>query len=323
MRTIHKLLAGAAVALVVATTWAQTAPSTTTAPATGRGRGRAGGGAGGAGAFGGAGGPGGGAARGGGRSILDSVAIQGNGNDKSMKVHEFHLTKAMLAKDGKALSKFTIDVYVEGDSIMRRWGCDPVVEPNYARFYNNWKETFYGYNAADFAWGADLIQNILWRLRNGELDDLNPKVVIFLGGTNNVTGSNNVDDMTKGLTACFDEIHKKAPDATLIIIGILPRQANFQPTIDAINANLAKLADGKKTRYLDMKSKYLDKDGKLVPGMLGSDSLHPDLKGYQAIGESLKPLLTELLGPPAKEDHAPPPTWDPSATNAPATYPKP
>ena len=160
-------------------------------------------------------------------------------------------------------------------------------------------------------------------MRNGELDDVNPKLVIFLGGTNNVSGSSNVDDMTKGLTACVDEIHKKAPDATLLIIGILPRQPNFQPTIDAINANLAKLADGKKTRFVDLKSKMLDETGKLLPGMMNSDQLHPDTKGYQTIADAIKPVLKELLGEPKKEDQAPPPNWDPSAAGAPAVYPKP
>jgi len=43
------------------------------------------------------------------------------------------------------------------------------------------------------------------------------------------------------------------------------------------------------------------------------DQLHPTLKGYQVWADALKPIFTELLGPPAKEDQAPPPTGDPSA----------
>ena len=43
------------------------------------------------------------------------------------------------------------------------------------------------------------------------------------------------------------------------------------------------------------------------------DKLHPTLKGYQVWADALKPILTELLGPPAATDHAPPPTGDPSA----------
>ena len=43
------------------------------------------------------------------------------------------------------------------------------------------------------------------------------------------------------------------------------------------------------------------------------DGLHPTVAGYQVWADALRPLLTELLGPPAGEDHAPPPTGDPSA----------
>src|ERR1017187_6462737 len=74
-----------------------------------------------------------------------------------------------------------IDVYFEGDSITRRWGAT-----DYPDFLANWKENFFGWNAADFGWGADTIQNILWRLQNGELDGVNPKVIVLLAGTNNV-----------------------------------------------------------------------------------------------------------------------------------------
>jgi lysophospholipase L1-like esterase len=229
-------------------------------------------------------------------------AIQGGENSRI--AHEHLLTKAKLGK-GK------IDVYFEGDSIFRRWGCS---DPNWSKYLKNWNANFFGWNAADFAWGADLVQNILWRLQNGELDDVNPKVVVFLGGTNNLNprgGDALVTDVTNGLKACFDTIQQKAPDATLIIVGILPRQSMYQTVIDQINANLAKMADGKKTRYVDMKDKYLDENGRLVPGMLTTDSLHPDIGGYQAIADKIKPILTEILGPPAKEDHAPPPSGDP------------
>jgi hypothetical protein len=46
---------------------------------------------------------------------------------------------------------------------------------------------------------------------------------------------------------------------------------------------------------------------------MNADKLHPAIKGYQVWADALKPIFYELLGPPAKEDHAPPPTGDPSA----------
>jgi hypothetical protein len=49
-----------------------------------------------------------------------------------------------------------------------------------------------------------------------------------------------------------------------------------------------------------------------MPGMM-MDGLHPTVKGYQIWADALRPVLTEVLGPPASTDHAPPPTGDPSA----------
>jgi len=206
-----------------------------------------------------------------------------------------------------------IDIYFEGDSITRRWGAT-----DYPQMLANWKENFFGWNAADFGWGADTIQNILWRLQNGELDGVNPKVIVLLAGTNNVgrvAGDDaKVADITKGLKAVVDVMRSKAPDATMVLTAIFPRNDNIgvMPTINAINANLAKFADGKKVRFLNINDKLADKDGKLFDGMMG-DGLHPTVKGYQVWADALKPIFTEVLGPPAKEDHAPAPTGDPSA----------
>jgi lysophospholipase L1-like esterase len=86
------------------------------------------------------------------------------------------------------------------------------------------------------------------------------------------------------------------------------------PTIDKINANLSRLADGKKVRYLNINDKLADRNGKLFDGVMNDgDKLHPNIKGYQVWADALRPIFTELLGPPAKQDHAPPPTGDPSA----------
>ncbi len=210
-----------------------------------------------------------------------------------------------------------IDVYFEGDSITRRWGAI-----DYPDLLANWKQNFFGWNAADFGWGGDRTQNILWRLENGELDGVNPKVVVLLAGTNNLgspLGPGGVlaegDDVTRGLQAIVRVIQEKAPAATIIVVGIFPRNDNmaFMPVIDKINQNLSELADGKKIRYVNINNKLADGDGKLFSGMMNADKLHPTVKAYQVWADALQAMLTELLGPPAAQDHAPPPTGDPSA----------
>jgi lysophospholipase L1-like esterase len=206
------------------------------------------------------------------------------------------------------------DVYFEGDSITRRWGA-----VDYPDLLANWKRNFFGWNAADFGWGADQTQNILWRLENGELDGANPKVVVLLAGTNNVGNTSvasdadvRAGDVTQGLQAILRVIQTKAPGATIILTGLFPRNdnMNFMPVIDRINANLAKFADGQKVRYLNINDKLAGRDGRLFDGMT-RDKLHPTEKAYQIWADALKPVLTELLGAPAAADHAPAPTCDP------------
>lgn len=219
--------------------------------------------------------------------------------------------------------KGKIDVYFEGDSITRRWGTS---DEQYKAFLENWRQNFFGWNAADFGWGADRTQNIIWRLQNGELDHVNPRIIVIMAGTNNVGNRSpqSIDDprvaeTTKGIKAIVDLCQQKAPKATIVLMGITPRNDNMavMPIINQINANIAKFADGKKIRFININDKLADKDGKLYEGMTNRDLLHLDVKGYQVWADALKPIFTEILGPPAKEDHAPPPTGDPSARNRP------
>jgi lysophospholipase L1-like esterase len=225
----------------------------------------------------------------------------------SQTVHQQLVQKA--AKGG-------IDVYFVGDSIVRRWGAI-----DYPEFLANWKQNFFGWNAANFGWAGDKTQHILWRLENGELDGVNPKVIVILAGTNNLTsqpgGEATVRDLTHGLLAILAVCREKAPSATIVLTAILPRGDNRAVLRDIyrINANLARLDDGDRVRFLNINDQLADSQGRLLPGVMYYDRLHLSLKGYQIWADALKPILTGVLGAPAATDHAPPPTGDPSASS--------
>ena len=241
-------------------------------------------------------------------SLLPAQAVPRT-DKNSQLAHEQLLAKARQGR---------IDVYFEGDSIARRWGAT-----DYPEFLDNWKKNFFGWNAADFGWGADRVENILWRLENGELDGVNPKVIVLLAGTNNVGSrvpQEGIDaaaaNVTNGLAAVIRLMQSKAPNAVIILTAIFPRNDNMDvlPEIDRINAGLAKIADGRRVRYLNINDKLANPDGILFEGVLNErDKLHPTLRGYQIWADALKPVLTEVLGPPPKQDSAPAPTGDPSA----------
>ena len=232
----------------------------------------------------------------------------------SMLAHEQLVAKAKMGG---------VDIYFEGDSITRRWGTS---DYQWKANLENWNSNFFGWNAGDFGWGADLTQNILWRLENGELDGVNPKIIVLLAGINNVGmapgGDEKVENITHGLQAIVKVMQEKAPKAVIILTGLFPRNDNMAviPEINKINENLAKMADGKKIRYINVNDKLADETGKLHPGMT-VDRLHPTPQGYQIWADALKPIFTEILGPPAKTDHAPPPSADPNAKPAPTAAP--
>ena len=130
-------------------------------------------------------------------------------------------------------------------------------------------------------------------MENGELYGLNPKVIVILAGINNVGtipgGDVKVENITRGLKALVSACQQKAPNATLILTALFPRNDNLavMPTINRINDNLAQMADGKRVRYLNVNDKLADKDGKLFEG-ISKDKLHPSLKGYQIWADGLK-----------------------------------
>lgn len=214
-----------------------------------------------------------------------------------------------------------IDVYFTGDSITRRWGTSDV---QYREFLDNWTRNFFGWNAANFGWGADTVQNVLWRLTNGELDDVNPKVIVLMAGTNNIgatprqgTDASAVEEVSGGIGAAVAVMRDKAPGATIVLMGVTPRTdrgggTSLMPTIDAINSRVARLADGGTIRYVNINGQLARPDGTLLDGVT-VDGLHLSATGYQVWADALKPIFTELLGQPATTDHAPPPTGDPSA----------
>jgi cephalosporin-C deacetylase-like acetyl esterase/lysophospholipase L1-like esterase len=249
-----------------------------------------------------------------GRAPIERTDVAAPRTDKnSILAHEQLLAKRKAGQ---------IDVYFMGDSIMRRWGAS---DAQYTDLFANWRANFTGWNAADFGWGGDKTQNMLWRLQNGELDGVEPKIVVLMAGTNNVgkatplgDSAERAADVVRGVTAVVREIRQRAPLATLVITGITPRNDNIavMPVINEANMAIARLADGKSVRYVNINEQLAFPDNQLREGMM-NDGLHLTPKAYQIWADALKPIFTEKLGAPAGTDRAPPATGDPSAQKPP------
>ena len=213
-----------------------------------------------------------------------------------------------------------IGVLFLGDSITEGWGKAPEV----------WEKFYKQYDAANFGIGGDRTEHVLWRIANGELDGIHPKVVILMIGTNN-TSANDADQIAAADKKIVKEIQAKLPETKVLLLAVFPRgprppavakpapaapgakpakpaapkpvvsaqamaedAAKRMAIINAINKELAKLDDGKKVRYLDLGPKFLGADGK-IPMDVMPDQLHPNAKGYQIWADAMQPLLAEML----------------------------
>ena len=216
----------------------------------------------------------------------------------------------------------TIDIYFEGDSITRRWGAT-----DYPKLLAHWQKQFHGWNAANFGWGGDTTHNILWRLQNGEFDGVSPKVIVLQAGTNNLPWNGPAQGRDGRRCRRRDQGDRRhvpgessrgddRADGTLPA----PPEQGAGPGHPADQRATGELADGKKVRFVNINDRLTDGNGELLPGVSG-DGVHLEEKGYDAWAAALKPIFTELLGPPGQTDHAPPPTGDPNAARREAASP--
>ena len=64
--------------------------------------------------------------------------------------------------------------------------------------------------------------------------------------------------------------------------------------IDAVNADLAQLEDGKMVRFLNINDVFVGQDGK-IPFALMPDQLHTNAAGYQLWADAMKAKLAEMM----------------------------
>jgi lysophospholipase L1-like esterase len=155
------------------------------------------------------------------------------------------------------------------------------------------------YNPADFGISGDRTEHVLWRITHGELEGIDPKVVVIMIGTNNIGhfSDEKPEWAAAGVKKILDTVHTKLPKAKVLLLGVFPRGAkdsDARRKVEAINAIICKFGDGQKTTYLDVSRKFLDAAGDL-PKDIMPDALHPNEKGYQIWYDAMLPTLEKLL----------------------------
>lgn len=193
-------------------------------------------------------------------------------------------------EDVAIAEKDEVELLFIGDSITEGWP------------QNLWDEYFGVYKAANFAIGGDKTENLLWRLDNGAVGQLDPKVVSLLIGVNNFgLADHSPEEVIAGVEAVVGKLKQKFPNAKILLHGIFPHKESAQhdarDQVREVNRAIAKLAEEPRVYFLDIGTQLLEANGDISPEIM-PDYLHLSEQGYRIWAESLDSYLKEWLSEP-------------------------
>jgi N-acetylglucosamine-6-sulfatase len=217
-------------------------------------------------------------------AVAQDVRPQGPLTTPALANERRHAEFLEVAKAGN------IDLVFIGDSITDWWRI---------RGKAVWERTWAPLRAANFGIAGERVEQVLWRVQNGELDGYRAKVVVLMIGTNNLRGTPADQDIAGGIAFLCVEIQKRQPDAKLLLLGIFPRgptpDAPYRERIKAINTLLSKLDDRRTIFFMDIGDKFLAPDGSIPPEVM-YDGLHPAERGYEIWADAILPRVKQLMG---------------------------
>ena len=194
-----------------------------------------------------------------------------------------------------------IDLIFDGD----QWA---ITAGNYGPTGGMWNR--YGkLNAFDFSSRGDTTQALLWRLQNGQVDGLHPKLIVLqIGGSN--LAVNTPEQIAEGIKAVIMDYQKRCPEAAILLLGVWPH--GEKPTdpsrnkVQSLNQIISAFGDGKKVIYLDFGDKFLAPDGTLSRDTMIYSS-YPTGKGYVLWANAIQPTIDQFFPPAAASTTDAPP----------------
>ena len=189
-----------------------------------------------------------------------------------------HEARVAVAKKGD------IDVILIGDSIT-----------HYGQTASLYKYYFGERKVLNMGQGGDRTQNVLWRLQNGEVEGIQPKIAFLMIGTNNLGRGETPADTVLGIKAVLAELKQRLPSTKVVLFSIFPRGGAIMDSINKVNVELPALADGKQVVHVDMTQDFQNADGSLREGLYHTDFVHLAGRGYQIWWEKTEPFLAEAL----------------------------
>jgi len=162
-----------------------------------------------------------------------------------------------------------------------------------------WKTLFAPLHPLNFGISGDQTQHVLWRLSNGELDNIKPKVVVLMVGTNN--HGHTPEMIASGIMAIIDLLKEKQPQAHVVVLSLLPRGRYVNPLRErnsqvnqVLEQKISLLPSPRRVQLVKSDSGFVQPDGSISHLDL-YDYLHLSPQGQRKVFEPVHDLLVQLL----------------------------
>jgi beta-glucosidase len=183
-----------------------------------------------------------------------------------------------------------VDLVFLGDSITHAWE---------DKGNQVWQQNYAKRNALNIGFSSDRTENVLWRLQNGAVSGISPKLLILMIGTNN-TGhrQDKSQDTALGIKHILEFLNSQLPNTKVLLLAIFPRGATTDDPLRKINDDINNIikdyGDGKRVHYLDINHIFLDNNGNLSETVM-KDLLHPNKDQYQIWADAMEPQISSLM----------------------------
>ena len=151
------------------------------------------------------------------RTLAADTAVEEKKETKNTAVVPvFHAgTTAKHEKINERAKQGDVELLFIGDSITEGWA---------GRGKEVWDKYYGNRKAMNAGVGGDRTQHVLWRLDNGNVDGIKPKLAVIMIGTNNSNGKDNTaEEIADGIKVIVKEVREKLPETKILLLGIFPR----------------------------------------------------------------------------------------------------
>ncbi|MFJ3382916.1 MULTISPECIES: GDSL-type esterase/lipase family protein [unclassified Curtobacterium] len=159
----------------------------------------------------------------------------------------------------------------------------------------SWDERLPGEQTLNHGISGDTTDGVLERL--DAVVAAAPDEIVLLIGTNDFGNHRkSAEHVVRNVETILVTLRRELPGVRLLLVSILPRQAEFTPRIEEANRHLRQFVATCHAQYLDVWPALADGDH--LADRFTEDGLHLTDEGYQAYVAELVPALERLRGLP-------------------------